>query len=340
MGGLAYILPSSALRIVLNVGQSPPLILSTEKIMANHLAGLEQPSLTVPYILTNVRGVRQATVASVCWLTYDHFLSLDDEIKYVWKIKGWSFGKILFLINRYIGFAACIFDAIVLLQGPVPASNKMLGSLLKKSSLTGSCQALLTWRGLLRHFMYSCVEVILLGRLYAIYDSNKRVLLCLCLFFGVEEAVSLWMVGVNYSPAAVRNRTQATLPINPGGCLGIFPPWAGAPKGVKLISIPLFCYQVIMSGLMVWKAWKSYREKSGSVLLTIVMRDCVYYYLLMSLLIGVNITWSGKDFTSYQAGIKWLSAISVVLANRLFLNTRKRCYRKDPTIPAVGSTGF
>ncbi|KIJ47916.1 hypothetical protein M422DRAFT_66466 [Sphaerobolus stellatus SS14] len=293
--------------------------------MANHLASLEQPSLSVSYILTNVRGVRQATVASVCWLIYDHFLSLDDEINYVWKIKGWSFGKILFLINRYIGFAACLFDVIVLLQGPVP---------------TSVCQALLIWRGLIRHFLYFCVEVILLGRLYAIYDSNKRVLLCLCLFFGVEVAVTLWMVGVTYSPAAVRSRPQATLPINPGGCLGIFPPWAGAPTGVKLISLPLFCYQVIMSGLMVWKAWKSYREKSGSVLLTIVMRDCVYYYLLMSLLIGVNITWSGKDFTSYQAGIKWLSAISVVLANRLFLNTRKRCYRKDPTIPAVGSTGF
>ncbi|KIJ47922.1 hypothetical protein M422DRAFT_248504 [Sphaerobolus stellatus SS14] len=68
-------------------------------------------SLTAAFILENVQHVRMLTLASLCFLLYDWVLTFDAEVTYVWKSR-WSFGKFLFLFNRYGGIIECGFDII------------------------------------------------------------------------------------------------------------------------------------------------------------------------------------------------------------------------------------
>ncbi|KAF8526777.1 hypothetical protein JB92DRAFT_2869328 [Gautieria morchelliformis] len=52
--------------------------------------------------LTAVFTAKSSLVAAFTYLSYDHVITFDTEIAYVWKTP-WSFGKGLFIFNRYFG---------------------------------------------------------------------------------------------------------------------------------------------------------------------------------------------------------------------------------------------
>ncbi|KIJ34728.1 hypothetical protein M422DRAFT_263085 [Sphaerobolus stellatus SS14] len=72
---------------------------------------------------------RQSLVSAFALFLYDYVLTISDEIEYIWD-KEWSFGKLLFISNRYISFALAIFDIIIINRGD-------LGDKLKTWELWG-----------------------------------------------------------------------------------------------------------------------------------------------------------------------------------------------------------
>ncbi|THV07051.1 hypothetical protein K435DRAFT_380235 [Dendrothele bispora CBS 962.96] len=46
-------------------------------------------------------------IASLTLLVYNYLISLDAEIQLVWKAP-WKFGKLLYLLTRYLAFAGAV----------------------------------------------------------------------------------------------------------------------------------------------------------------------------------------------------------------------------------------
>ncbi|KAJ3573808.1 hypothetical protein NP233_g2197 [Leucocoprinus birnbaumii] len=59
--------------------------------------------------LRDVQATRYAQLASCCIIVYDHLLTLDSELDLIWR-SSWSFGKALFIINRYYTLSSVIFN--------------------------------------------------------------------------------------------------------------------------------------------------------------------------------------------------------------------------------------
>ncbi len=49
--------------------------------------------------------------SSLACIFWDHFLTLDDEIKYIWKRPRWDLVKVFFLFTRYSTAAGLLFVA-------------------------------------------------------------------------------------------------------------------------------------------------------------------------------------------------------------------------------------
>lgn len=76
------------------------------------------------------RTVTILAAAFTCTI-WDHALTLNDELEYVWKRKRWSVSIILFLLNRYGNEVALLYvlifgDALNILQRNSPVRYRLV----------------------------------------------------------------------------------------------------------------------------------------------------------------------------------------------------------------------
>ncbi len=45
----------------------------------------------------------RSLAVGLTWIIYDHVLTFDLELKYIWKRGQWDYIKVYFLWNRYVG---------------------------------------------------------------------------------------------------------------------------------------------------------------------------------------------------------------------------------------------
>jgi len=69
---------------------------------------------TVAKGLSEQRSVSYVTVALVLIALYDHFITLDGEIQFIWRRSRWTFIELLFLVNRYLSDAILLYGTITL----------------------------------------------------------------------------------------------------------------------------------------------------------------------------------------------------------------------------------
>ncbi|KAF8575561.1 hypothetical protein K439DRAFT_731533 [Ramaria rubella] len=93
-------------------------------------------------------ATKHATVASIAFLFYDYLITLDAEMNLVWNHR-WSFGKVLFIFNRYFGAFALLFNTIVLFSGSVidPLYVFLLRGIGHAFIDYSSCKLFLWWQG-------------------------------------------------------------------------------------------------------------------------------------------------------------------------------------------------
>ncbi|KAF8591654.1 hypothetical protein K439DRAFT_778639 [Ramaria rubella] len=63
-------------------------------------------------LISAVTTTKYSMVASLTFLVYDYLLNFDVELEFVWKLR-WSFGKMLYLFNRYFAPVALSVNMIV-----------------------------------------------------------------------------------------------------------------------------------------------------------------------------------------------------------------------------------
>ncbi|KAJ7096577.1 hypothetical protein B0H15DRAFT_962627 [Mycena belliarum] len=235
-----------------------------------------------------IRLHNELHVISITFLYWDHALTFDDEVRFLWrKVKTRS--TYYFFINRYL---ACFGDAVITVFQftAVPIS----------------------WS---EYFCLSSLmlNILLTLRIYALYGLNKRVYVGMLGFGAVLLAVSCWaLVGKNGIPDPDAVGCHIAVHEKLGVYMAV--PWEA-----------LVIYDITIFIALLYKSREKRRETQmlwrGNAVVSLLIRDGAIYFMIMALMNLGNIS------TYYIAGpllrgslSTMASCMSVTMTSRLMLN--------------------
>jgi len=259
-----------------------------------------------PTILTSRdTALKYSTLSAFTCLLYDHVLKSGSEVELIWSHR-WSFGKALFIFTRYFALFAILFGVSVMFN----------------DSLTDKfCQEYLFWEIASTFIASLSADIILLLRIYAVYERNSKILavvVTLC----AAESLCILLIGFLRVPVEGTLRS-----IGSTDCFA-----TDIPHIYFLLWVPALLFQTVLCTLMLYKAWRTYKDDWKSPLLSLIIRDSILYFLTIFTVYLLNCLLYA--LTPAIAGVArmWVLAIPCVLGAQLLLNMRER-YFKENTVP-------
>jgi len=251
-------------------------------------------------LMSAAKSVNYSTFSSLAFLLYDHVLTFDAEVELIWSQKL-SFGKLLFIFNRYFTPFTLVFNIFVYTSYSVTIKF---------------CEGFHWWETTSEAIVVLTIEVILVARIYAVYDRNKKLLAVLAGCFLAEITATLGLVYRGLPHGIPRPYDQLT------GCYV-----SGQPAFYFLTWIPALIFETILCTLMLYKAWETYRlgGDKASPLLRLIIRDSVLYFSIIFVALVVNcLIWALASANLLEVALGWAAALPCSLGCRLLLNMRQR----------------
>ncbi|KAJ7149553.1 hypothetical protein C8R46DRAFT_1358649 [Mycena filopes] len=281
---------------------------------SNSSAGMDLGGLDYATFAYDHRIYREIFLSGFVILLYDHILTLDSEIKFIWKRK-FHFGAYWFLAIRYISLACSI-----------TITSFYFGNLSTKV-----CEKMERVLEVLLMVQESFVETTLSLRVLAMYGLNPWVGAPMGILGAVTAGLGLWTMIEYGAPQMV---TSPGLP----GCHTVIPistarllagVWEAQRVFLALLrgktdSIPSrVALDTLVFGLTVWRAYtdRSAASMIKGSLIQRMMRDGAMYFgiIVLANVADVLTIYLGDDIIS---GILswWTTSLSVTLVSRLNLN--------------------
>ncbi|KAF7343876.1 hypothetical protein MSAN_01968900 [Mycena sanguinolenta] len=299
--------------------------------------------------LQDIQATRFSQLASSAIIVFDHVITLDEEVELIWK-SSWSMGKVLFIINRYYTLTSVIVNNYALLSPsltdspdayterdssvrPAPCCillYSLITSGLRRPPLLSLAR--LDWsnrmydsrrRASTLFFGAPCLisaPVILQMRLYALYFLNKKVLALMVTMFIISSASSAAIMGT-----VLEGITAHSHPL-PGTTFCVP---TGVPNYFFAFWIPILCFESLLCGLALYRGFQTFRAtdpmfQSGRHLVAILIRDSVFYFLVMFATYLTNmLVWISASSNLLEIPIAFAVALSCCLGNRMILNVRE-----------------
>ncbi|KAF8508966.1 hypothetical protein JB92DRAFT_560053 [Gautieria morchelliformis] len=236
-----------------------------------------------------------SVLASFVLFLYDHAITFDAEVMNIWKGPR-TLGKLLFLWTRYFGLSSLIIQVTVTFHGSL--SNKV-------------CSAFLWWETVSVLIVNISVDIILLTRVYAVYNCNKQLLYAMVGLQLITAAATI-VVEVFYVPAGVGLPSIHNLT----GCSS-----PSAPRKFAASLVPSLANAVILCLLMLYKQCGRYGDEFGPSQLKLLVQDSIIYFFCI---LAVHLTnllvfyLAPRGLLLVAAG--WEFAIPCTMGCRLLLN--------------------
>jgi len=124
-------------------------------------------------------------LAGLTWVIHDYFVTLEDEIRYIWTQQR-GLGKFMFLWIRYFTIGLVLFDTLQIHTFSIPGvpTDKVCVIIAPITRILG---AIILWS----------VEIIMQLRLYALYNQSRRVAYFNAVLFATSIGIYLWILVVN-----------------------------------------------------------------------------------------------------------------------------------------------
>ncbi|KAF8503135.1 hypothetical protein JB92DRAFT_3098798 [Gautieria morchelliformis] len=265
---------------------------------------------TVATVVESLTATKYSWVASLAFLLYDHVITLNVEVVNVWN-RPRSLSRWLFIWTRYFGLVSLTMTVTVQVLFHGSLSNKV-------------CKFFVWWEAISIALITASVEVILIIRVYAVYDCNKRILygvvalfLLLLITTGILWGFTGKVPDINILPSL------GTHPID--SIAGCFAPTTNL---LGLSFVPAILNEVILCLFMLYQAWITYKNNHGSRLLKILIRDSVLYFssISVTLLLNCLVTIFDPPFLR-QIGFGWAYAVPCTMGSRLLLSMLQQASR-------------
>ncbi|KAH8109816.1 hypothetical protein DFH11DRAFT_1809670 [Phellopilus nigrolimitatus] len=212
------------------------------------------PSL-VPLLISEIDITQYTQVGILTLLVYDTIITMDKEIKHFW--------------NRYIG----ILGAISAIVTNILQANETLC----KHTVIEFQSLLIILKGLGSIWLEDLADILLM-RVLALYQQDKRLAACLRTLFGLEAAFGLGMLiySIIYQEIVVEELAEGLT-----NC-GVN---RNSPRVLNALSwtAPLL-YAIILMGLALYKAAEYWRETAGFsqfILVKVLIQDQAIYFIMV-----------------------------------------------------------
>ncbi|KDQ18858.1 hypothetical protein BOTBODRAFT_28345 [Botryobasidium botryosum FD-172 SS1] len=228
---------------------------------------------------------------------YDIALTLDDEVRLVWK-SPWGATKALFLFVRYFTPLSSILSVVAPLQ--------------TRLSLEDSCLMSFAFLSLSLTLTHAAADLLLIIRVFAIWDRSKGVM-CILLPLAAAAYAVQTAANAHYYVLIKANKPGSMFCFTWHATDVMYAGWSLA----IVLDITAFVLTLIMA-LRHWRA-----RQINTPLLSIFYRDGLFYYLVIPLLQIFRLAGSAAG-TVYTItfGTSAVRSFTAILVTRMFLNLR------------------
>ncbi|KAL5536449.1 hypothetical protein ACEPAF_271 [Sanghuangporus sanghuang] len=271
---------------------------------------MTDPANSVAELVDGVQAIfntKLVALSSLTILLYDYSITFGREKDLVWNAAfGW--GKLLFLLTRYLTLGFMIFIVTILFTPNV--SDEVRNSWVRMNWFAGATIVLLS-------------EVTLQLRLYAMYGKTRKILFVLLTTSAITIVLLLTFI--------IRLiKTQSTVYIQFASVNSLFICRSlNVPSYYRTVWVPLFVHEVFLFLLAVLKGMQSVRShgKEGmmSRFVMILVKDSILYYIaVFSAFFSLELVWAiyGTKYLALPVGL--VTVIASVMCQRLLLNIREQ----------------
>jgi len=252
-------------------------------------------SMSVGDVLTQIRAdnvIKCSWVAAAAVMVYDYGLTIQHE-HFMWQ-RRWSLGKCLYLFTRYLGLVTVILDISVMFTA---------------GHTEKFCKATFWWELFSSASAIISAQVVLLFRVYAVYERDNKLLGALAITMAIGTLASSVVLSL-YRPVL------SETPLGLTGCSV-----RATPRKFFLGGLPSLIIETILCLLMILKAIQHHRYRSSSPLMSKMLRDSVVYFV--SIIVTLAIVCASCIIAGGQwspIGVVWESTVACTMACRLLVN--------------------
>ncbi|KAF8893818.1 hypothetical protein BD779DRAFT_953011 [Infundibulicybe gibba] len=241
------------------------------------LASASHPSISLSIAL------HESSCAALCFSLWEWLITLDDEVEFIWSKPSGAWIKWAFIFARYF-----------------PLAVQMCGICISIAILHHSPMSTFALRGwyvsqvLVAAAAVTCVEVVMMARVYALYNRRRWIGLLLASLLLIETTIIL--IGV-----------LITLPRNfcPGDLA------AQIPASFIYFGISAIISQLTILGLSLFRYTRG--QWSRAPVVSLMMRDGSFSFGVLSVFLLILIVYTIKNVPYAVAGYAWLmSAVSSI----------------------------
>ncbi|KAG1718414.1 hypothetical protein EDB19DRAFT_915805 [Suillus lakei] len=252
-----------------------------------------------------LRWNNSIAVAIFTLISYEYILQFEKEVKFVWT-KPWSLMTYLYLV-RYFGIFIAMLWAC------------WGGLVYMPERVSYALVVLLEWGFSIYYWL---AEVVLIWRLYALYNQSKLVLYMLLGLFIPIVALSTGMTIFLYSRPEAFSVIEIVTP-NVRYCTSSF---NMGPMPAIYASIPIICYDIFLVVLAIVILVRHLRErreirmKPNACVMLVVRCHIVYFLLNLTNQILWTVLWANIPQAVASLSEEFIDTVPFIMAPRLIIS--------------------
>lgn len=210
---------------------------------------------------------------ALVWVLHDYFVTLEDEVTYIWNHQRPGIGRVMFFLIRYYTIFLVIFDVVQIHSFTIPGVPS-LDLCVATDATTRLAGALSLW----------AVEIIMQIRIYILYNRSKRVALIngILFFISIAGFFTIMIINAVARRSMIANAVHLPLP----GCPAIngHSQWA--------LWIPAMLFEFVLFGFAIHKSVVSTAARmklnQRTTLTGILLHENILYFLVVACLLVFN----------------------------------------------------
>ncbi|KIM79938.1 hypothetical protein PILCRDRAFT_9833 [Piloderma croceum F 1598] len=267
-----------------------------------------------PAIFSSFQLNNYISIAFVMLLLYDHVITLDKEIEWIWTLR-WRLPKVIFIVNRYIITTCLLIDFLPNFIYPLPLSLYVLHTCMAchehADPRTSSCtwyNRLTVWVPILGFYP---AQILMAIRICSLYGNSKIL---------IGFLATLWLSTLIYSAVLFKlasNGWSTVFPyVNQGGC------WLNSTSTIN-IAVPTRAVCLSIEGtfmfLIAYKIRPYQRRLNRTI--TVLARDSIAYFIIIFILQSLNL-YSDINFNFPLALSGPAMCTTSIAVGRMMMNIR------------------
>jgi hypothetical protein len=247
------------------------------------------------------------SVAIITIISYEYLLQFEKEVTFVWK-RQWSVMTYLYLAVRYFGIlvvmtCACWGGLFYIPQAP--------------------CYGIFVFMQWGISAYFALAKVILIWRLYALYNQSKRILYVLLGLFLPIVALYITVDIYLWSRPSAISMEEVIITPNIKYCTAFF---HIGPMPAIYASIPILCYDILLVVLAIVLLWQHMEDRKGlkmkpnSLVVMIVRYHVVYFVMNLASQIFMAILWADLSIEVMNLLLLFNDTAPFILVPRLIIS--------------------